>query len=301
MVSDYDDALPGPLRPVPRDALPGREVPPLVLDGAPEVRDLPAHAHVRPDLVRLALEEEVGPQGRPDEPGAVDPDHARIEQVDPGLHTLRGELRPRLVDLGPVELVVAEHVEDVRGARPLLCEVLDQALGAGREVAREHDDVGFEWCSGTCPPCSRWRSERTWIFMVRSVLPWRLVARLEVGREPTDRRPRRHEIDEPPCRRDPENTVCNNIELPPRDGEHEDHRSEHGCERADAKDDSPELKLLEDPGLHGERAPDEPERPGHDERARAASKEGPGIAQAQREGEGPREGCSRTVRQERAL
>ena len=109
-----------PVRPVPRDALPGREVPPLVLDGAPEVRDLPAHAHVRPDLVRLALEEEVGPQGRPDEPGAVDLDHARIEQVDPGLHTLRGELPPRLVNLGPVELVVAEHVEDVRGARPLL-------------------------------------------------------------------------------------------------------------------------------------------------------------------------------------
>ena len=48
-------------------------------------------------------------------------------------------------------------------------------------------------------------------------------------------------------------------------------------------------------------APDELKRPGHDERARAASKERPGIAKAQREGESPGEHCPGAVRDERAL
>ena len=105
----------GSVRPVPLHALAGREVSSLVLDRAPEVRDLPAHPHVRSDLVRLALKEEIGPQGRADESGSVDPDHPRIEQVDPRASALFGEPGSRLIDLRPVELVVPEHVEDVRG------------------------------------------------------------------------------------------------------------------------------------------------------------------------------------------
>ena len=120
------------------------------------------------------------------------------------------------------------------------------------------------------------------MFMACSVLAWRLPARLEVGRESPDRRPRCRKVHEAPCRCYPENAVSNHVELPPRDGQHEDHRSEDGGERADAKDESPKLKFLPSPSLHGERAPDEPKRPGHDERARAASKERPGIAKAQR-------------------
>ena len=114
-----------------------------------------------------------------------------------------------------------------------------------------------------------------------------LLSGLEVGRKPPDRCPRCRKVHEPPCRCYPENPVCNYVELPPRDGQHEDHCSEHGGERADAKDDSPKIEFLQDPSLHGERAAHEPKRPGDDERTRAASKERPGIAKAQREGESP--------------
>ena len=72
-----------PVRSVPRHALAGRQVPPLVLDGPQEVRGLSAHAHVRPNLVRRALQYEVGPERRPDEPDAVAPDRVRVEEVDP--------------------------------------------------------------------------------------------------------------------------------------------------------------------------------------------------------------------------
>ena len=70
----------GSVRPVPLHALTGAEVSSLVLDRAPEVRDLSTHPHVRSDLVRLTLKEEIGPQGRADESGSVDPDHPRIEE-----------------------------------------------------------------------------------------------------------------------------------------------------------------------------------------------------------------------------
>ena len=85
-----------------------------MLDRAKEVGDLPAHAHVRPHLVRHALEEEVSPKGCSDEFHASDADPARVEEVDPDFRALICEARPRLLDLRPVELVVAEHVEDVR-------------------------------------------------------------------------------------------------------------------------------------------------------------------------------------------
>ena len=98
---------------------------------------------MRPDLVCLALKEEIGPQGRSDEPGSIDLDHPGIEEVDPSPRAFLGEPGSRLVDLGPVELVVPEHVEDVRGTRPVLRELVNEPLGVGCEIACEDDDVRF--------------------------------------------------------------------------------------------------------------------------------------------------------------
>ena len=109
---------------------------------APRKSLIPAtHPHVRPDLVRHALEHEIGPERRPDEPHAVDPHPARVEEVDPDFRALVRQPLPRLLDLGPVELVVPEHVEDVRRARPAPRDELDEPFGVGREVACEDDDV----------------------------------------------------------------------------------------------------------------------------------------------------------------
>jgi len=81
---------------------------------------------VRSDLVRLALEYQIRPERRSDELDAVDPDGPRVEEVDPGTGALLGDLYPRLVDLRTVELVVSEHVHNVRGARPALPDALDE-------------------------------------------------------------------------------------------------------------------------------------------------------------------------------
>ena len=49
--------------------------------------------------------------------------------------------RSRLIDLRPVELVVPEDVEDVRGARPVIRNLVNKPFGVGRKVARKDDDV----------------------------------------------------------------------------------------------------------------------------------------------------------------
>ena len=61
--------------------------------------------------------------------------------MDPRAGALFGEPGSRLVNLGPVELVVPEHVEDVRGARPVIRKLVNKPFGVGREVARKDDDV----------------------------------------------------------------------------------------------------------------------------------------------------------------
>ena len=66
---------------------------------------------------------------------------ARVEEVDSGVAALPGEPSPRLVDLGPVELVVPEDVEDVRGGGPPVAEPSDEPFAVGREVPGEDDDV----------------------------------------------------------------------------------------------------------------------------------------------------------------
>ena len=162
------DEVPG--GPMPSDRLPRAEVPPPVSNRAREIRYAPAQPSVRPDLVGLAVELQVRPQGRPDEAGALDPDRTGVEEVDPDFRTLLGESRPRVVDLHAVELVVPEDVDDVRGGRPELRELRHESPSCrgARSPARTMTSASG-WCAGTAPPCSRWRSERTWIFIVRSV------------------------------------------------------------------------------------------------------------------------------------
>ena len=53
----------------------------------------------------MVRKEEIGPQGRADEPVPLDLDHPRIEEVESGPRAFLGEPGSRLVDLGPVDLV----------------------------------------------------------------------------------------------------------------------------------------------------------------------------------------------------
>ena len=135
------DETPG--GPMPSDGLSRAEGPPMVSNRAREVRYAPAQPMVCPDLVGLAVELQIRPQGRPDEARALDPDHAGVEEVDPDFRALFGESRPRVVDLRTVELVVPEDVDDVRGRSPELRQLRHQSLRVGRKVAGEDDDIGL--------------------------------------------------------------------------------------------------------------------------------------------------------------
>ena len=81
------------------------------------------------------------PERCADESHVPDSDRARVEEMDLHLRALLGELRSGFVDFGPVELVVAEDVDDVRSGDSALAEALDAAWAVGREVPGEDDDV----------------------------------------------------------------------------------------------------------------------------------------------------------------
>lgn len=135
------DEVPG--GPMPSDRLPRAEVPPPVSNRAREVRYAPAQPSVCPNLIGLAVEFQIRPQGCPNEAGALDPDRTGVEEVDADFRALLGESRPRVVDLRAVELVVAEDVDDVRGGRPELRELRHKSLRVRREVAGEDNDVSL--------------------------------------------------------------------------------------------------------------------------------------------------------------
>ena len=86
------DEVPG--GPMPSDGLPRAEVPPPVPNRAREIRYAPAQPSVRPNLVGLAVELQIRPQGRPNEAGALDPDGTGVEEVDPDFRALLGESPP---------------------------------------------------------------------------------------------------------------------------------------------------------------------------------------------------------------
>ena len=78
-------------------------------------------------LTREPIEQEVGPQCRPDEVDVVDDDRVGVEQRDAVPGALLGELPACVVDVGTVELVIARDVEDVPGLGPCLGRVAHRA------------------------------------------------------------------------------------------------------------------------------------------------------------------------------
>ena len=123
----------------------------LVPDPSLEVPDFLPDSKADPDPVPSAFEFEIGPLRRSDDAHFLDLNRSGVEQVALGLRALLGEPCSGLVDLGSVDLVR---------------ELVNEFLGVGCEIACEDDDVCFRVvCSGTTPPCLRWRPERIWIFI----------------------------------------------------------------------------------------------------------------------------------------
>ena len=113
-----------------------------MLDGPLEVRYEHAYLVVRPRLgVRRGVEPKIGPQRRADESHLIDVDDARVEQLDSVVPALAREFAPCGIDLRPVPLVVAVHVEEVRVA-PRAHHIADAVRAPRGQIACEDDDVG---------------------------------------------------------------------------------------------------------------------------------------------------------------
>ena len=114
----------------------------MMPDCAFEVGHGYANLVVRPRLgAGCGVKPEVGPQRRAHESHVIDVDHARVEQLDSVVSALARELEPRGVDFGPVPLVIAGDVQQVRVV-PRAHHLADAMRTHRGEIPCEDDDVG---------------------------------------------------------------------------------------------------------------------------------------------------------------